>query len=193
MSLHRYRLVLCTGQAQGTSPWCSFAEVLNAAGIDVYLVRIPGKLSAMLITVLPHARLIAKTAGQFERGDEPPYQGSFGDICENVCESLAELGCLDNEDGNPLDFSLQVDSCNASSKSSNEKIRKSPAIPLAMLGFSLGTCFNIGLVQCLQKTRGIEVSHVVSMGGLTHRKMKVCLLTYIAELNDLIVPKNCVL
>ena len=44
-ALPRYRLILCPGQVQGTAPWISFAETLNSAGIDVYVVRIPGDFS----------------------------------------------------------------------------------------------------------------------------------------------------
>jgi len=140
----RCRMVLCTGQAQGTAPWCSFAEILNSAGIDVYVVRIPG---------------------QFERGEEPPYEGSFADIVEEVCNGLADLGCLDDENGVSIEMPEQHGA-------NTSTVRKSPAIPLVMLGFSLGTCFTIGLVQELQRSRGVEVSQVVSMGGLTHAKMK---------------------
>jgi hypothetical protein len=123
-------------------------------------------------------------AGQFERGEEPPYEGGFADIVEGVCSGLADLGCLNDENGIPL--SLPDQKRNDVQQHAHEFTRKSPVIPLVMLGFSLGTCFTIGLVQHLQRSRGIEVSQVVSMGGLTHSKMKVqraddyskCLITH---------------
>lgn len=88
---------------------------------------------------------------------------------EGVCNGLAELGCLDDENGVPIAFPELQGADDISTT------KKSPSIPLVMLGFSLGTCFTIGLVQELQRSRGVEVSQVVSMGGLTHAKMKVTL------------------
>ena len=126
-------------------------------------------------------------SGQFERGEEPPYEGSFADICAEVCSGLAALGCLDDEHAVPLTFTLPPPSCTPPSEDEGQREHegggasasnkpgawKSPVIPLVMLGFSLGTCFTAGLVQCLQRQRGVRVAQVVSIGGLTHQKMKV--------------------
>lgn len=89
------------------------------------------------------------------------------DICTEVCNGLAALGCLDDESSEPLTLAEEAEGGAGSWK------LKNPAIPLALLGFSLGTCFTVGIAQCLQCSRGVQVAQVVSIGGLTHQKMKV--------------------